>query len=650
MKNLVIASGAALLLMVPFTNVSQAQVRDAAELLPATTLAYAEISQPGKLAAEISQLIKGSALENLPQYLAKYRTRKNVSQGWVLQQVGIFGVFVNPEVLNEMGRIQGAAVALTGFTKENQPDVVWFMQGGQSNAPTFFMRASLTMMEMRIVAEVDKVSLYQQFGFDYSKRVAPGGAPVPDEAKFHGPVFALLNDTIVIGSSVESVKDVVSRHQGKSATPSLASVDAFKQTAAVRDRPGICGYLDFATLFGHLVGPQKEALGINPFQVEALKILVNPKAVKTVAGSLSLQEGDLSFQVRCGIDPKEKSAVLELLSDKPAGLEILHSASREGIFTVAMGFPEGEKRWQKILELADAFAKAAGKPEELLPSQAIAEAEKRLGIQIGKEVFGKLKGMALTMDLRGDGIKEGERLPLLSVQAEDEAGAKKIEELAPQMLDFIGWNADNAPETEKVLGYTIHTVSDPRRFDVHYGRQGSLVVFGQNRKLVAEALQGWEKKTGVFGDVKIAEVLKRQDNAVAVGTWSLGESATLLLQELGSDRNGIFDGPGGPGKIAKGSGSARPENDPLAKHVKAMGKLIEPLPPSTIVLGRKPDSLTLEVRQQQLRSVSARMVDILVEAALDSTLRRNGAVIEEAVPVPVPPPPPPPKGSGSKGS
>ena len=109
----------------------------------------------------------------------------------------------------------------------------------------------------------------------------------------------------------------------------------------------------------------------------------------------------------------------------------------------------------------------------------------------------------------------------------------------------------NEPEKTTVDGYTLRTLSDPRRGDINYGRAGALIVFGQNRQLVAESLKGWDKKEGIFGDKKVADTLKKQE-AIGVGTWSLGESSVLLC--LATSRPSIL----GPERRVDSRASAWP--------------------------------------------------------------------------------------------
>ena len=56
---------------------AHAAVKDAAELLPAQTLACVEVRQPERLSREIATLLKGSELEDMPAVMARLR------RGWV---------------------------------------------------------------------------------------------------------------------------------------------------------------------------------------------------------------------------------------------------------------------------------------------------------------------------------------------------------------------------------------------------------------------------------------------------------------------------------------------------------------------------------------------------------------------------------------
>src|SRR5262249_58276282 len=75
-------------------------------------------------------------------------------------------LLLSPEALAEAGRLQGGAVALTGFTKDGEEEYVAVLLTGESQVPTFALRVLLLdelKGRLREVARVDKVPLYQAY-------------------------------------------------------------------------------------------------------------------------------------------------------------------------------------------------------------------------------------------------------------------------------------------------------------------------------------------------------------------------------------------------------------------------------------------------------------------------------------------------------
>src|SRR5207247_243759 len=88
-------------------------------------------------------LFEGSALGHVPDSLVKLRAR----EGWSMYRTtsddaALAGLLLSPEVLRELGRMRGAAVAVTGMDKEEKgmPEFVAIILPGESNAPSFLMR------------------------------------------------------------------------------------------------------------------------------------------------------------------------------------------------------------------------------------------------------------------------------------------------------------------------------------------------------------------------------------------------------------------------------------------------------------------------------------------------------------------------------
>ncbi|HEX5268900.1 MAG TPA: hypothetical protein VFW33_00370, partial [Gemmataceae bacterium] len=198
-----------------------AQPKDPAELFPAQTLAYLEVRQPDRLTRELNSLIKGSALEDLAAVFAKARTERgdtpdNFFGGMVFSELGM--VF-SPEALAELGRVGGGAVALTGWSKDEGPEVVGVIYPGESNLVMMYFRTFIAAdWEMRIAGKVEGVNLYRARGRDYravAPNPAPGVAPAQPPIKDKGPTIALMPGLAIIASTPKAAEEAVRRAKGK---------------------------------------------------------------------------------------------------------------------------------------------------------------------------------------------------------------------------------------------------------------------------------------------------------------------------------------------------------------------------------------------------------------------------------------------------
>src|SRR5437879_4077048 len=136
-----IFGGAALLLVL--TGPAGAQVKEAAELLPAGTLAYVEVRHPERLSRELAALTRGSAVSDMAATMAKFRDRLGDARRiWISEELGVLGSIFGPEWLAEGGRLQGGLFALTGISKDG-PEMVGVILSGSSNIPGLYLRTML---------------------------------------------------------------------------------------------------------------------------------------------------------------------------------------------------------------------------------------------------------------------------------------------------------------------------------------------------------------------------------------------------------------------------------------------------------------------------------------------------------------------------
>ena len=181
---------AAALAVLALAGSARAEVKDAAELLPAQTLACVEVRQPERLAREISALVKGSVLDDMPAVMADLREKLGDRMPYSFYETAMLSVLFSPEMINECGRIQGGIVGVTNVGKDG-PEVVGVILAGDSNLPTFYMRAMLTAdYSVRGVAEAEGVRIYRERRQNLHSRRAGPAAGRTDLARLrpvHGP-------------------------------------------------------------------------------------------------------------------------------------------------------------------------------------------------------------------------------------------------------------------------------------------------------------------------------------------------------------------------------------------------------------------------------------------------------------------------------
>src|SRR4051794_24966874 len=137
-----------------------------AELLPANTLAYAEVHQLGQLAKEVRDLFKGSVLYEVPDSLADLDAKYPNTPIWKTSTVKTLGMLIAPEVIGEAGRMDSAAVAVLGVPKPGDkavgiPDFVVIVQPGTSYGPAALMRLILSEAPVKLKETVEGVKVYR---------------------------------------------------------------------------------------------------------------------------------------------------------------------------------------------------------------------------------------------------------------------------------------------------------------------------------------------------------------------------------------------------------------------------------------------------------------------------------------------------------
>jgi hypothetical protein len=473
--------------------------------------------------------------------------------------------------------------------------------------------------------------------------VALAGAPQAEEEKpEYGFFCALTAGAVVFGTTPDAVADLLHRLRGKSAAVALTDVPAFRQAAGHR-KPGLFAWCDpvgldhwmevavaetlrqrraevrrqnllaqkaEATEKGKKAKAQRLPEELREAELQhrrdwcewaLMRDLVRPTALRSVSGWWSLHEGAMRWGVEARLRPGQSCGLRDLLPDRPLGEGLLGAVPADAFFVAALPLADGRDRWRKVLALEDAWHTAgaeAGPP----PSKALEQLEGKMKVRLGKDVFGRLRGLALTCRMAdAEGVPDNVQW-LLVLEAVDADTASDLETLLPALL-ALG-DKPRRPTPVKVAGRTVQSVngqqeSTPAGLPAYWGRRGPALVLGWDRRAVAAALG----ERSPWADLR--------DHPRALGALA-GEGPVCAGM--------LFSGRQWLSALAHGLAHKPNQTDQDLRRLAFLRELSAPMavmPPTLATLKRLPDGLRLEARQTELRIAAGTFIDILCAWLID---------------------------------
>jgi hypothetical protein len=644
------------------------KIQSPAELFPAKTLAYAEIRQPGQLTKEIANLFKGSVLGNVPDSLAKVRAKFKDAPDRVLRDIGPFGLMLAPEVFKELGRLDGAAAALTGISERGEPEFLVVVLPGKSYAPTFLARVFMTVDRVQPIAKVEGVTLYQHYwerddrfddkGFRDEKDGPRQKEPRKPVRTMGGPAVAMTPTAVFIGTP-DVVKDAIRRAKGKAEGESLAASELFQEARKeAASEPGLFVYANVPATMEMVEGLVKhERHGQQVLAV--ISKLINPKAFRAVADRLTLSKGTLRYRRTVLLDTKEKSPLLEILPNTPVNSEVLHFVPKNATAAFALSNGNGEKRFARLVEMLDVIIPMLDGRDRELPSQKLQQLEEALKVKLGKDIVGKINNVAIAVgDLMNMPMKKvvvkgrdfesmhtSPQVPVVViVQGTNEEAAKELAELLPKFVAMMSGHQEPRISTKEIEGQSISSLALGKHESVNFGRQGNTIVLGPFPKPVAQALANGGAKNGLLADPKVAAQVKKLDEPIAV---AVAKPITLVMgffvSRAGSYTRVPAKGIEGKRFEDKSNGEKReapPEKPevtvtveeapaPLGKEgdkiMKDLKKLLAIEEPLIVSVTRKDDRLQAEASIGGLAPLVSFVTDFAVEQAIRASIARERA-------------------------
>jgi hypothetical protein len=288
------------------------------------------------------------------------------------------------------------------------------------------------------------------------------------------------------------------------------------------------------------------------------------------------------------------------------------------------------------MKLADALQKLDGKRGPTFGKQ-IEELEKTLKLALGKDVFAKMSDLVVVIDPLMV-TASGNPLKFMILSATDEAAAKAFEDdVLPKVAALLPPGGVK-PTEQTIQGQRIQSLP----FDMlgpgsrlYCGRQGKTLVFGMTGDAVAGALALGAKKSGLLADAKTAAALKEVEDASIVGVLPLHTLLAIIVPEdTGAQFRAVAVPPGGAAPAPPKPAGVSPFKLKLSKDIALAS---EAIPPAILSLERKPEQVTLVIRQANFKAASAKIIDAVVNASLEKLLNPGAAGGAGGAALPAPP-------------
>lgn len=691
---------AALGLLLALSGSATAEVSDLADLAPARALVYLELHDSPALARELHALIKGSYLQH-PALLLANCTAKDKKIG--NEEALLLAWFASPEFIDEIGDWQGGFLALTGFTKSAEPEMVGVLRTGKSRMfPLALRMILLESGPVHCIARVEGVPIFQ-IG-DAVKRPQPEiaerlrapavqfarllraprkpslyqvalleNAPVEEmeEQPEYGCFLSLLPDAIAFGTTPDGLSDAIRRYKCKSTVPSLATVPAFRAAAEMRSRPGLFAWSD----------PPRLSRAINDALRRELKRHQDEIRRRPLAKGEKRDAAKLREELRQAEIEHRRGTCEWTFLQQAANLAGMHYAAagvslHKGEFACRLNMHMKAKQSSPLLDLlanqklspdllrtvpGDAFGlSAVPLPDGAAMLARVLKLADTYVADLGAEMplpskalIELEKSMKLRLDrdvlakIRSTAVavhlveeKETNVYPVLVVEAVSENAAKELEALVPRL---------NAAAGGKQIEPLQHTVDGQRVLSLTDKPSDASLTglpphYGHRGKIL---VLGWHRG-------RVAAILRK--NALKKDLLNLPRGLAALDAEGPIGALGLFSGRQLLAHLTD-IGSTAPNQDAgnrrELRYLREMSTPMAAMPPTLFSVKRVADGVRIEFRQSELPVVSATAVDIVLTWLLEAETRPSWLDLffarqaQQAAPAPAAPPaaapvPPPP--------
>lgn len=365
--------------------------RDPAALMPANTLIYMELVQPGRQLEQILEMLQESGLDESLEALMNNMQRTGTRPGGPARPSPL-RMILNPSLLSELKKIEGLAFGVTKLndpaTRIDDPEFVGILLPGQSQAVRGMVQMLLTMS---------------------SKSVETIGESTLHRLKGNGqhPIFAAITpDAILLGSPRESVTATVDRLNGEDSASSLADQQRFQRQAGARRQDSVI--LMYADVHKILSNAKDMMETHKAHELALLNELADIEAIDDLSLRSRLMDDGVAFEMAVTFKPDRPNTFYKLIHTPPADRALLNYIPADTLACVLMSLDDGAAKYDALMDFAEKAVEIARRTEPGKdhndPAEGVTELESALGINLRDDLFANIVSIAAAVTAPGDEV------------------------------------------------------------------------------------------------------------------------------------------------------------------------------------------------------------------------------------------------------
>jgi len=365
--------------------------RDLALFMPPDVLLYAEVVEPAGQVSFLSEVIRGTPLENPVDYSLLARPESSssspeASRAPASPQINWLRAFLNRDMLGQLQKIEGMAV---GVTYEANQQFSWLLVflPGTSDLSRIAIKTFLSSTMERAAPETIQGMAVFQLALESIRLYA---AMDEDEEVF------------LLGSSRKVVVNAIGRQApsgpGAGDPPRcLSDLDDFRRAQAARAGSMLFVYADrekAMTALRDSTAPEK--LGA----FDEARRLLGLDHLRGVAATVARAGDDLRITLHARVDP-ERHPIWGIFHTPPLRKRSISFVPEDSLAILTSTVLDGERRWRifrsSLDPLVNRLPAASGKKQV---RQFLEFLDSGLGLDLGRDILGELESITVAVPAR----------------------------------------------------------------------------------------------------------------------------------------------------------------------------------------------------------------------------------------------------------